>query len=165
MNAAVALVAFIALQRATELALASANTRRLLASGAREAGRAHYPLIVVFHAIWLATAAAVALTPGATVATPWVGVFLVLQALRVWTIATLGRRWTTRIVVADAPPIRCGPYRWLRHPNYAVVALEIPVVMLALGRPALALGFGVVNAAVLALRIATEDAALGRRPG
>ena len=84
-----------------------------------------------------------------------------LQAARVWVIATLGRRWTTRILVLPRLPlVRTGPYRFMRHPNYVVVSAEIAVLPLAFGLVGYALVFSVLNAAALAVRIKAENAAL-----
>jgi methyltransferase len=81
--------------------------------------------------------------------------------LRIWTLAILGRRWTTRIVVVpNAPLVRRGPYRFMAHPNYAIVAGEIAVLPLCLGMPWYAGVFTLLNAAVLVVRIRAEDAAL-----
>jgi methyltransferase len=87
--------------------------------------------------------------------------FVMLQAARIWVIASLGRRWTTRIVVlAGEPLVRRGPYRFVRHPNYLVVALEIAVVPLALGLPRYAAVFFILNGAALLVRIHAENRAL-----
>lgn len=154
----------VVLQRLAELALAQRNTRRLLAKGAVEVGRGHYPLIVALHAAWLA---ALALTVPAEAPASWplLGFFLVLQAARVWVIASLGPYWTTRIVTLTAAPlVRRGPYRWLRHPNYLVVVLEIAVLPLAFGAVWIALVFSLLNAVLLWHRIRVEAEALaGRR--
>jgi methyltransferase len=158
------LVLFLVAQRLAELALARANTARLRAAGAVEFGAAHYPLVVALHACWLA--ALWIFGHDRAVSTPWFAVFVVLQAARVWVIATLGRRWTTRVLVlSGAEPVAAGPYRWLRHPNYVVVALEIAVVPLALGLPALAVIFSAANAAVLYWRVGVENAALAGLAG
>jgi len=158
-------VALIALQRLVELAVAWRNTRRLLAAGGRERGAGHYPLFVLLHGGWLA--AVFALVPAqAPVTWPPLGAYLLLQPLRVWTVASLGRDWTTRVVeMPGAPRVRRGPYRWLRHPNYLIVLLELPLLPLAFGAWALALGFGLANAALLAWRIRVEAAALASRVG
>lgn len=159
MNEGAWLVAFLLAQRLAELALAQWNTRRLRAEGGIEFGAAHYPLMVVLHACWLL--GLWWLGHDRVIDRFWLGAFILLQAARIWVIASLGRRWTTRIMVLPARvPLRRGPYRWLRHPNYAVVALEIAVVPLALGLPLFALGFSVANAALLAWRIHEENKAL-----
>ena len=149
---------FVLVQRLTELAIARRNTRLLCAEGATEHGAAHYPAIAALHVAWLAAIAVLSI--GQTVAAGWLGFYLALQVLRVWTIATLGRRWTTRIIVPrDRGRIVGGPFRFLPHPNYAVVALEIAVVPFALGAPLAALVFTALNAAVLAIRIRCEESA------
>jgi len=159
------LVAFVTLQRAAELALARRNTRRLLARGGREAAPGHYPALVAFHAGWLALMWALALE--ATLVPLWTALFVALQGLRFWILASLGERWTTRIIVVDAPPIRRGPYRFLAHPNYALVVAEIAVVPLALGAPWVALAVSLPHLALLRVRIRAEEAALAapRAPG
>lgn len=156
-------VLLVALQRAAELLYADRNSRRLLAAGAIEHGRRHYPLLVLLHAAWLA--AMFFLVPsGAPVIWPLIAAYLLLQAARLWAVASLGRFWTTRVItLPGAPLVRRGPYRWLKHPNYLVVAAEIAVLPLAFGAWALALGFSLANAGVLAARIRVEDEALAPR--
>ena len=156
-----ATVALVALQRLVELAWSRRNERRLRARGAKEVGAAHYPVIAALHAGWLA---ALALAVPADAPADWwlLGLYLALQPLRYWAIASLGDRWTTRILVPPGEaPVRRGPYRWLRHPNYLVVALEIPLLPAAFGALELAAAFGVVNFALLAWRIRMEERALG----
>lgn len=159
MTLAALILALVTVQRLGELMLSRYNTARLLARGAIEIAPGHYPLIVATHAAWL-----IAL---------WVwghnqdvnfwalSVFILLQLGRLWVLATLGPRWTTRIIVLpDAPLVTSGPYRYLSHPNYATVAAEIAVLPLALHLHLLALIFTVLNALVLAIRIHTEARAL-----
>jgi methyltransferase len=165
MSFASTILALVTLQRLGELVLARANTRRLLARGAIETGAAHYPLIVAVHTAWLI--ALWVYGRDQDVNLPLLGVFLLLQALRVWILATLGARWTTRIIVLPGEPrITSGPYRYLAHPNYAVVIGEIAILPLALHLPVLALLFTLLNAAVLSIRIRSESRALDelRRP-
>ena len=152
------------LQRLIELVIANRNTRALLAEGAYEVGRGHYPAIVFLHTAWLAVLWAFFLT-GLTLLQPWAAIaYLLVQALRLWTLLSLGRYWTTRIIVVpNAPLVRKGPYRFIRHPNYLVVVLEIALLPLALDSWPLALGFSAVNAIVLAWRIRTENATLHDR--
>jgi methyltransferase len=152
------------LQRLIELVIATRNTRALLADGAYEVGRGHYPAIVFVHTAWLVVLWAFFLL-GLTVLQPWAAIaYLAVQGLRLWTLLSLGRYWTTRIIVVPgAPLVRKGPYRFIRHPNYLVVALEIALLPLALDSWPLALGFSVVNAIVLAWRIRTEEMTLAPR--
>lgn len=155
------LIALVALQRCAELVRAGRNTRLLLAEGAKETGAAHYPLFILLHGAWLAT---MFILTGPNPEPRWalLALFAVLQGLRVWVIATLGPYWTTRIVtLASAPPVAKGLYRYLRHPNYLIVALEVPVLPLALGLPAVAAVFGVLNAGLLLYRVRVEDKVRG----
>lgn len=157
------LLGFIVAQRLAELTLARRNTRRLLAAGGREIGAGHYPLFILLHGAWLAALALV--VPWSAEPVWWlVAVFFVLQAARVWVIASLGRFWTTRIITLDgAPLIRRGPYRWVRHPNYWIVVGEIAVLPLAFGAWHVALVFSLLNALLLRHRIRIEEAALAAR--
>jgi len=161
---AIQLVALIvAAMRVVELAVANRNTRALLRAGGIERGRSQYPVIVLFHALWLASL--LLLIPAdAPIYWTWLGVFAVLQVARVWVIASLGRFWTTRVItLPGAPLVRRGPYRFIRHPNYLVVALEIPVLPLAFGAWSVAVAFGLFNLGLLAWRIAIEERALAPR--
>ena len=154
----------VAAQRLWELWLADRNTKRLLAEGAIEVGAAHYPLFILLHASWLAAIAIV--TPWTTVPNLWwLGLYALLQLGRMWVITTLGRFWTTRIItLADAPLVRRGPYRFVRHPNYVVASLEIAVLPLAFGQVWIALVWSLANALLVGWRIRVEDQALlGRR--
>jgi len=153
------LIAFVFVQRLAELGLAQWNTVRLRASGGVEFGASHYPIMVSFHAFWLL--GLWMLGHARSVDPIWLAVFILLQVGRLWVIATLGRRWTTRVMVLPgASLVVGGPYRWLRHPNYAVVVLEIAVVPLALGLPVFALMFSAANAVLLSYRIGVENHAL-----
>jgi methyltransferase len=155
------ILALVTLQRLGELWLSNRNTMRLLARGAHEVGHLHYPAIVAVHALWLA--ALWIFAPGRPVSWFWLGVFVILQLARVWVIATLGSRWTTRIIILpDAPAVTSGPYRFVNHPNYVVVAGEIAVLPLVFGLWNLALAFSLLNAAVLTIRIREENRGLGR---
>ncbi|MGZ5935514.1 MAG: isoprenylcysteine carboxyl methyltransferase family protein [Rhizomicrobium sp.] len=156
-------MALVVLQRLIEIVYAERNTRALLARGAVEVGRAHYPLIVLLHASWLA-AIVFFLPENATIHWLPLMLFILLQLCRVWVIATLGPYWTTRIItLPGAPLVRAGPYRFVRHPNYLVVAGEIAMLPLAFGEMDVAIAFTILNAAMLAWRIRQEDAALAVR--
>ncbi|MEO5774165.1 MAG: isoprenylcysteine carboxylmethyltransferase family protein [Sphingomicrobium sp.] len=159
MRPAVAILAFVTLQRLSEMVMARRNTARLLAKGAREYGASHYPLIVAVHVGWLA--ALWWLAPDRPIAWPLIGVFALLQLGRLWTLHTLGERWTTRIIVLPgAPLVTGGPFRFVRHPNYLIVIGEIAVLPLAFGLWRVALIFSLLNLVVLALRIRVENKAL-----
>ncbi len=156
---ALLLLVFVTLQRLAELAWNRRNEAGLRAAGAVEAGAAHYPVMVVLHGAWLVALWVYGLDR--PLLWPWVAVYGLLQAGRAWVLATLGRRWTTRVfVVPGETLVRRGPYRFVSHPNYVVVALEIFVLPLAFGLWAVALPFGLANLALLAWRIRVENQAL-----
>ena len=156
-------VLLVAFQRLAELVYARRNTRRLLAEGGIELGSGQYTLIVATHIAWLA-ALFFTVPPEASVSWGLLGLYGLLQAGRLWVIASLGRYWTTRLItLPQAPLIRRGPYRLCRHPNYAIVVAEIAVLPLAFGAWWIALVFTVINGCLLAWRIHMEDAALAVR--
>ncbi|MDQ6925482.1 MAG: hypothetical protein M3154_04505 [Candidatus Eremiobacteraeota bacterium] len=158
MTSGTLLLAFLTLQRLGELVIASRNTKALLARGAYERGASHYPVMVALHATWLATLWLFGWNHAAPA--PFVVAFALLQVARLWVLLTLGRRWTTRIIIApDEAPVTSGPFRFMRHPNYLVVALELPCVSLALGLAWHAALFGALNFAMLWWRIRAEDRA------
>lgn len=155
-----AVLALVLAQRGAELLIAHANTNRLLRQGAAEIDRVGYKWLVMLHAGWLV---ALATTVPADTPPHWplLAVFLLLQVGRVWVIANLGRRWTTRLIVLPrAPLVTSGPYRWLRHPNYLIVAGELAFLPLAFDALAIAAGFSACNALLIARRIRLEEAAL-----
>jgi methyltransferase len=152
---------FVLVQRGAELLLARANTARLLRSGAVEIDRDGYKFIVALHTAWLV--ALFVTVPAATPPNwPLLVLFGALQAARIWVIASLGRRWTTRLIVPPGEPlVAAGPYRWLRHPNYLIVGGEMAILPLAFAAVAIAIAFSACNGLLLARRIRLEDAALG----
>lgn len=163
MSAVAIIIVLVALQRLGELVYAQRNTSRLLARGAVEIGRRHYPLFVLLHASWL-LALFISVPRDASIDWPLLAIFVVLQALRLWVVATLGPFWTTRIVtLPGAPLVRNGPFRFVRHPNYLVVIGEIAVLPLVFGAWGIAIAFSLLNLALLAWRIRIEEAALAPR--
>ncbi|AGE22099.1 isoprenylcysteine carboxylmethyltransferase family protein [Geobacillus zalihae] len=154
----------VAGMRVIELRLAKRNEQYVKALGAREFGARHYPLIVLMHVGFFLSLAVEALRKGARPSRRWpllFPLFLVVQGLRVWTIGSLGRFWNTKIlIVPNGQVVKKGPYRWLRHPNYVVVALEIALLPLLFQAPITALVFSLLNAFLLSIRIAVEERAL-----
>jgi methyltransferase len=160
------LILAVGLERLAELVVSKRNARWSFSQGGKEVGRAHYPAMVAIHT---------ALLVGCVLETwalhrpfiPWLGwpmlaVVALSQGLRWWCITSLGHRWNTRvIVVAEAPLVQGGPYRWLHHPNYVAVVAEgfaLPLVHTAWLTAA---GFTVANAILLTVRIRVENSALG----
>ncbi len=162
------LLATLAAERIYELYLTRRNARRAFARGAIEVGRRHYRVMVALYTAFIASCALEAMLfpramPPALI---WgaLGTEAFAQALRYWAVARLGERWNTRvIVVPGAAPVTGGPYRFLRHPNYLAVVIEIAAVPLIGGAIVTAIVFSILNAILLAVRIHTEERALGPR--
>lgn len=155
---------FLILQRVAELVLSARNAERLRARGAREFGASHYRWLVVLHTLFPIALAAEVLGIGArpgSWAPMWVAVWLAAQALRYAAIRGLGEYWNTRVlVIPDAPLVRRGIYRWLRHPNYLAVVLELLAAPLMFGAWRTALVFSLANLVLLRIRIRCEEQAL-----
>ncbi|MEZ5710770.1 MAG: isoprenylcysteine carboxylmethyltransferase family protein [Blastomonas sp.] len=157
------ILALITLQRLAELVYSNRNTGALLLRGATEHGRSHYPAMVAIHATFL-LALWVAVRPHSAMIWPVLILVILLQMARFWVLATLGPYWTTRIISAPGfPRIAAGPYRFVRHPNYVVVTLEILFIPLMFGQIVIAAAFSILNAAILYIRIRTENEALALR--
>ncbi len=162
-------VALVAVQRLLELVLARRNELRARARGAIERGRGHYPFVVALHSLWLVSTLVEGLLRGPELPALWpvpLALFLLVQPLRYWALSSLGESWNTRIlVVPGAKPVRRGPYRYLSHPNYVVVVVEILAFPLIFGAWMTALVFTVLNVAVLFVRIREEHRALTELAG
>jgi methyltransferase len=164
MTAAQWLLLAVTLQRAGELVLAHRHTTNLLRRGAFEIAPRHYPLIVAVHSAWLLSLWIFG--SGQPLHSIALLFYLVLQGFRIWVMATLGQRWTTRIIVLPGEPlVSTGPYRYVSHPNYVVVTAEIVLLPLVLGLPLIAALFTVLNAVVLTIRIRAENSALSASRG
>jgi len=162
-------VALVAVQRLLELVLARRNELRARARGAIERGRGHYPFVVALHSLWLVSTLVEGLLRSPELPALWpvpLALFLLVQPLRYWALSSLGESWNTRIlVVPGAKPVRRGPYRYLSHPNYVVVVVEILAFPLIFGAWMTALVFTVLNVAVLFVRIREEHRALTELAG
>jgi methyltransferase len=162
-------VALVALQRLFELVLARRNERLARARGAVERGRDHYPFTVALHALWLVSTLVEGLLRGPDLPAFWpipLALFLLVQPLRYWALFSLGERWNTKIlVVPGAKPVRRGPYRYLSHPNYVVVVVEILAFPLIFGAWITALVFTLLNAVMLSVRIREENRAIAELSG
>lgn len=161
----VAVIAIVGIQRITELRLAKRNEAWARSQGAREFGARHYPLFFMLHGGWGLGWITEAALRGPTLSNhwwAWAAGFAVAEALRYWAIATLGNRWNTRILVIEGlPAIRRGPYRFLAHPNYLAVAIELACIPMIFGAVWTALIASALNAVVLlGVRIPAEARAL-----
>ncbi|MCG5253026.1 isoprenylcysteine carboxylmethyltransferase family protein [Brevibacillus agri] len=160
----VTVMAAVCLQRFCELVLAARNARYVCALGGVEIGAGHYKYIVLMHVCFFVSLMVEVLATGsASALPPWwgysFGLFLAAQLLRYWCIQSLGRRWNTRIlVIPGEAPLRRGPYRWLRHPNYVVVAIELFTLPLTFSAVNTAVAFTLLNAwLLLRVRIPLEE--------
>ena len=163
------LVALVGLERVAELVVSTRNARWSRERGGVEHGLGHFPFMVVLHTGLLVGALAEAWIrrPDVPPVLAWSMLALVVasQVLRWWCIATLGRRWNTRVIVVPGmPPVTRGPYRWLRHPNYVAVVAEGVALPLVHSAWITSLVFTVLNAGLLTVRIRAEDAALATLP-
>jgi methyltransferase len=150
--------------RIMELIIAKRNERIVKAMGAKEFGARHYPWIVAMHVLFLLSFTVESLWKGAE-PSPWwpflFSLFVVVQGLRIWTLSSLGRFWNTKILVLpSAPVVAKGPYRWIRHPNYFIVAMEIWLIPFMFQAYWTALVFSIANGIMLSIRIAIEEEAL-----
>jgi methyltransferase len=164
-TAYVLLVAAVGVERLAELVVATRNARWAFAHGGVESGRGHYPVMAAMHTAFLvACIAEVAIADRPFL--PWLGwpmlaLVVASQALRWWCVATLGHQWNTRVIVVPGLPlVSGGPYRWLRHPNYVAVVVEVAALPLVHTAWVTALVFTLANAVVLAVRIQVEERAL-----
>lgn len=159
------LIGLIAAERVFEIFLSNRNLRWALAEGGREVGRGHFPAMVALHALFLPACVLEvwlldrSFTPA--VGGPMLLLVALTMTVRYWAISTLGRRWNTRVVVLPGRPRICdGPYRFMRHPNYLAVVVEIAAVPLVFGAWWTALAFSTGNLLVLRTRLRVEEAAL-----
>ena len=156
--ASTALLIALTAQRLSELVISKRNTKALLARGAYEVGASSYPILIAFHGLWLVSLWIFGW--GRSVNVAFAIAAVVLQVGRLWIQRTLGERWTTRIIlVPGVEPVCSGPYRFLRHPNAVLVAVELPCLSLALGLPWHALIFGFLTIVVTVWRVRIEDTA------
>jgi methyltransferase len=156
--------AFIIVERLGELLIAKRNERWLKAKGAKEFGEKHYKYIVIVHILFLLSFWLEATLRGTMLSPLWpviLCLFFITQLLRLWTILSLGRFWNTKIlVIPNAEAIAKGPYRWLRHPNYVIVALEFILIPTLFQAYWTAIIFSILNVIVLSIRISVEEQAL-----
>lgn len=166
MNLPLLVIIVVAAQRLAELVHARRNTKRLLSEGAVEYGAGHYRPLVAMHAFWLVTLAGSILFSPPQIDYSLLVFFILLQVARVWVIVSLGRFWTTRIICpVNGPLVRRGPYRYLNHPNYIIVSLEIAVLPLCFGEDWIAFIFSVLNGVMISIRIHAENESFRDRLG
>lgn len=163
----VLVVVYVALigQRLVELRVAARNARWAREQGAVEVGADHYKWFVVLHVSWIVAGLVEAVSNGPVVSpSGWlfVAAFAMAQPLRYWAIRSLGLRWNTRVFVfSQRAPVATGAYRWLSHPNYLAVVIELVSVPLIFGAVWTAGLASIANALLLGLvRLPVERQAL-----
>jgi len=150
-------------QRGLEEMFSRRNTQALLAAGAHEAGADYYPVVAVMHLAWIA-ALFLLIPPDAPIFWPAAVLYLLLQPVRYWLLASLGRYWTHRIITLDSLPlVKSGPYRFLNHPNYLETTLEVILGPLAFGAWRLAIVMGAIQIVVIGYKRRLEDRAIAAR--
>ncbi|MFP7230483.1 isoprenylcysteine carboxyl methyltransferase family protein [Bacillus subtilis] len=158
------LIAILIAQRAAEMAVARQNEQKVKKQGAIEFGENHYPYIIIMHILFFLSLIAEVLLLNKQPSSWWIGIaatILIVQAVRYWALCSLGTYWNTKIlVVPGAELVKKGPYRWMKHPNYTVVILEILLIPLLYQAYVTMSLFSVLNAALLTIRIRAEDKAL-----
>jgi methyltransferase len=159
------LILLVACERAVELVLSRRNAARSIARGGVEHGRGHYPWMVGVHTLFLLACPLEVWWLGrrfeARLGIPMLALVAAAMGLRYWAVTTLGERWNTRVIVEPGLTlIAAGPYRYLRHPNYLAVVIEILALPLVHSAWITATAFSLTNAVVLQTRIRVEEAAL-----
>jgi methyltransferase len=160
-------LSLIMLERVNELFLSRRNAAWAVARGGIEYGRSHFPAMTLLHSSFFAASALEVVVLDrpflALLAAPMLAVTIAAQALRYWAIRSLGKRWNVRVIVIPGMPlVASGPYRYLRHPNYLAVVLEMFAIPLVHTAYVTAVVYSLLNAAMLGVRIRCEEAALAR---
>jgi methyltransferase len=166
LTAYLAILAALGAERILELIISARNARWAFARGASESGAGHYPAMAAFHTLFILSCAGEAIIlkrtfPGVV---GWIALCgaLCAQGLRYWAVATLGRRWNTRIIVLPGiAPVTSGPYRFMRHPNYLAIVIEMVCVPMIYNCRLTAIVFSAGNLLLLRVRIKAEECALG----
>ncbi|MDG5472712.1 isoprenylcysteine carboxylmethyltransferase family protein [Jeotgalibacillus sp. ET6] len=158
------IIILVVVQRLAELIAAKRNEQWMREQGAFEAGASHYPYMLALHIGFFLSLLAETLFFDRPLSPFWpllLPLFLAAQAFRIWCLRSLGRFWNTKILILpDAEVVRKGPYKWIKHPNYLVVTVELLILPLLLQAYATAVLFSLLNAVMLSVRIPVEEKAL-----
>lgn len=156
-------IVLLILLRIGELLLARRNERWLLRHEAIESGQGHYPLIILLHVLFFVSLIAeYRIVKPVSYSPILLLLFFVLLALKIWSVLSLGRFWTTKIYhIPGRPLIKKGLYQYVKHPNYILVIAEIAVIPLIFHLYYTAIMFSILNGIMLTVRIKEENKALG----
>ena len=154
----------VIIQRLVELFIAKRNEKWMKSQGALEAGASHYPYMVAMHVCFFIALIVEVIGFNRELSPVWplfLTLFLLAQVLRVWCLSSLGKYWNTKIIVLpNAEVVRKGPYKWIRHPNYVIVATELIVLPLQFSAYITAILFTLLNIWMMSVRIPAEEQAL-----
>lgn len=147
------------LQRLSELYIAKRNEKWLLQQGAIEYGQRHYPFIVALHTLFIISLIVeYILRDGPSISWLFLFIFIVILSFKFWALSSLGKYWNTKIYrIPGVYPVKKGPYKFLRHPNYVEVICEIAVIPLVFHLYYTAIAFTILNAIILNIRIGVEN--------
>nr|WP_034659040.1 isoprenylcysteine carboxylmethyltransferase family protein [Robertmurraya massiliosenegalensis] len=158
------LIVFIILQRVVEMFIARRNEKWLKNQGGIEIGQAHYRYMIIIHVLFFVSLVTEIVRANSSIHPIWpliLVLFLLTQLGRVWVIYSLGRHWNTKIIVIpEVQVVRKGPYRFLKHPNYVIVTLELMIIPLLYEAYITGLIFTILNIWILSIRIPAEEKAL-----
>lgn len=158
------LLIIIILQRLMELKQAKANEQWMKARGGVEFGEKHYKWFIVIHTLFFASITLEVLfrgTSGLKLNYVLLIAFVVTQIVRIWCIHSLGRFWNTKIIISpDFSLVSEGPYKYIKHPNYVIVGIELFVIPLLFGAYITSIIFPVLHILLLMVRIPCEEKAL-----
>jgi methyltransferase len=152
-------ISFFILQRLSELIIAKRNEKWLLQQGAIEYGRAHYPFMIAMHTFFIVSIITEYLLRGQPpIDWLFLVIFLIVLSFKFWALSSLGKYWNTKIYrIPGVYPVKKGPYKFLKHPNYMEVVCEIAVIPLVFHLYYTAIIFTILNAAMLTVRIREEN--------
>ena len=152
-------ITFLILQRLSELLIASRNEKWLLSQGAVQYGQSHYPFIVAMHTLFLVSIIVEYVVRGPlTISYTFLVLFIIVLLFKFWALSSLGKYWNTKIYrVPGVYPVKKGPYKFLKHPNYMEVICEIAIIPLVFHLYYTAIIFTVLNACMLTVRIGVEN--------
>jgi len=152
-------ISFLVLQRLSELLIARQNEKWLLSQGAVQYGQSHYPFMIAMHTLFIiAIIAEYNVRGGTEISWIFLGIFLAVLLFKFWALSSLGKYWNTKIYrIPGVYPVKRGPYKFLKHPNYMEVVCEIAVIPLVFHLYYTAIIFTILNAAMLTVRITVEN--------
>jgi methyltransferase len=152
-------ISFLILQRLSELYISSKNEKWLLQNGAVQYGQSHYPYMVAMHTLFIISLITeYILSNNSPVSYTFLFLFIAVLSFKFWALSSLGKYWNTKIYrIPGVYPVKKGPYKLFKHPNYMEVICEIAIIPLVFHLYYTAIIFTILNAAMLTVRINVEN--------